>query len=201
MRISELSERTGVPIATIKYYLREGLLMPGASTGATRADYDARHVARVRLVRALVEVGGLSLAATAAVLAALGDPAERPLDVIARAHAALPSPAPDADQARVEALLHRLGWEVCDTNPGRTALAAALDAVAAAGLAVPDVALDRYARACEDVARVDLDAVLRQPDMSSVLHTVVVGTVLVDPVLSALRRLAQEHVTTARLGP
>ena len=29
MRISELSERTGVPVPTIKYYLREGLLPEG----------------------------------------------------------------------------------------------------------------------------------------------------------------------------
>jgi DNA-binding transcriptional MerR regulator len=200
MRISELSERTGVPIATIKYYLREGLLMAGESTGATRAEYDGQHVERVRLVRALVEVGGLSLAATAAVLAAVNDPAERPIDVIGRAHAALPSPAPDADQTRVDALLARLGWDVCDTNPGRTALAAALEAVDSAGIEVPDDELDRYAFACEDVARVDLDAVLRQRDRSAVLRTVVVGTVLVDAVLSALRRLAQEHVTVGRLG-
>ena len=200
MRISELSERTGVPIATLKYYLREGLLMPGRSTGATRSDYDERHVGRVRLVRALVEVGGLSIAATGTVLAALEDPAERPVDVIGRAHAALPSPTAATDQTRVDALLARLGWEAGGTNPGRPALAAALDAVEAAGLAVPDTALDRYAHACEEVARVDLDGVLRQRDLSAVLHTVVVGTVLLDPVLSALRRLAQEHVTTAKLG-
>lgn len=30
MRISELSRRSGVPMATIKYYRREGLLPEGA---------------------------------------------------------------------------------------------------------------------------------------------------------------------------
>lgn len=30
MRIGELSRRTGVPVPTIKYYVREGLLPPGS---------------------------------------------------------------------------------------------------------------------------------------------------------------------------
>ena len=45
MQISGLSARTGVSIASLKYYLREGLLMPGAPTSATRAEYDEGHVA------------------------------------------------------------------------------------------------------------------------------------------------------------
>ena len=32
MRISELAATTGVPVHTLKYYLREGLLMPGEAT-------------------------------------------------------------------------------------------------------------------------------------------------------------------------
>ena len=35
MRLAELSERSGVPTATIKYYLREGLLPPGRQVNAT----------------------------------------------------------------------------------------------------------------------------------------------------------------------
>ncbi|SHN28056.1 MerR family transcriptional regulator [Streptomyces noursei] len=33
MRLAELSQRSGVSTATIKYYLREGLLQPGAHPG------------------------------------------------------------------------------------------------------------------------------------------------------------------------
>ena len=51
MRISELASRSGVPPATVKYYLREGLLHPGRALSRTQADYDASHVDRVRLVR------------------------------------------------------------------------------------------------------------------------------------------------------
>ena len=33
MKISQLSQASGVPVATIKFYLREELLPPGESTG------------------------------------------------------------------------------------------------------------------------------------------------------------------------
>ena len=57
MRISELASRAGVPLPTVKYYLREGLLMPGRVTSATQAQYDDRHVRRLGLVRALAAQG------------------------------------------------------------------------------------------------------------------------------------------------
>ena len=61
MWMSELSSRSGLPVPTIKYYLRERLLQPGEAVGATRARYDDSHVRRLRLVRALTEVAGMRL--------------------------------------------------------------------------------------------------------------------------------------------
>ena len=46
MRIAELSQKTGVPVPTIKYYLREGLLPAGELTSPNQAHYDDRHVQR-----------------------------------------------------------------------------------------------------------------------------------------------------------
>src|SRR5690625_4892883 len=62
MKISELSAATEVPVGTIKYYLREGLLHPGERTSRTTARYDHGHVERFRLARALTEAGGLGIA-------------------------------------------------------------------------------------------------------------------------------------------
>ena len=59
VRISELSAQTAVPVATLKYYLREGVLQPGEARSATNAEYGAAHVDRVKLIRALVETAGL----------------------------------------------------------------------------------------------------------------------------------------------
>ena len=42
MRISELSAQTGVPVPTIKYYLREGLLPEGERSAPTQAAYGER---------------------------------------------------------------------------------------------------------------------------------------------------------------
>jgi DNA-binding transcriptional MerR regulator len=61
MWMAELAARSGLSVATIKFYLREGLLPPGEATGATRSRYDESHVRRLRLIRALTEVAGLRL--------------------------------------------------------------------------------------------------------------------------------------------
>jgi AcrR family transcriptional regulator len=59
--MSELVERTGVPPATVRYYLVEGLLPAPFKAAANRYLYDERHVELVRLVRLLRERRGLSL--------------------------------------------------------------------------------------------------------------------------------------------
>ncbi len=62
MRISELSRQSGVPVATIKFYLREGLLPDGERTSAHPGPVRREHVARLRLIRALLGPGGLTVA-------------------------------------------------------------------------------------------------------------------------------------------
>ena len=57
MRISELSTRSGVPVATIKYYLREKLLPEGQRSSPTQAAYTETHVQRLGVIRALVDAG------------------------------------------------------------------------------------------------------------------------------------------------
>ena len=80
MKISELVDQSGVPLSTIKFYLREGLLPSGQRHESNQARYGAIHVERLRLIVALREVAGLSLEAVRAVLGELdvgwegGDP-------------------------------------------------------------------------------------------------------------------------------
>src|SRR4051812_6917252 len=93
MRISELSRESGVPVATIKYYLREGLLPAGIATSATSASYDERHVDRLNLIRALVDVGRVPIARVREVVTALEQPPTSWHDLLGAAHGALPPAA------------------------------------------------------------------------------------------------------------
>ena len=92
MRISELSRESGVPVATIKFYLRERLLHDGVLTSATQAQYDQTHVARLRLVRALIGPGGLSIAAARSVIEAIEDPPSSVHDLLGVAAMAVGRP-------------------------------------------------------------------------------------------------------------
>jgi len=53
LKIAELAERSGVSIATLKHYLREGLIEPTKKTGRTMSWYHPRTVARVKTIKEL----------------------------------------------------------------------------------------------------------------------------------------------------
>jgi DNA-binding transcriptional MerR regulator len=55
LRISELSERSGVPVATIHHYLREGLLPEPVKTSRNMSYYPPEFVERLRLIKQLQE--------------------------------------------------------------------------------------------------------------------------------------------------
>jgi DNA-binding transcriptional MerR regulator len=55
LRIGELARRSGVPMATLKYYLREGLITPAHKSGRTMAWYHPSVVDRIKSIRELQE--------------------------------------------------------------------------------------------------------------------------------------------------
>jgi DNA-binding transcriptional MerR regulator len=55
LKISELAERSGVPVATIRHYLREGLLPEPVRTSRNMAYYPPEFVERIRLIKQLQE--------------------------------------------------------------------------------------------------------------------------------------------------
>jgi AcrR family transcriptional regulator len=61
LTIAELVALTGVPSATVHYYLRNGLLPMPARVAPNRFAYDERHVQGLRLIRTLRERRRLSL--------------------------------------------------------------------------------------------------------------------------------------------
>ncbi len=202
MKISQLCDASGVSVPSIKFYLREGLLPAGERTSATQADYGIEHVERLRLIRALIDVGGLSVATANRVLAAIDSP-DMPLSYIfgiaqyAISDATLYDelPADSAGAAKVEALVQRMGWTVTDENPGRNGAARVLDTLVELGQTQFDDLLHQFAQGAETIARADLAAVAHNSDVSDMAETVVIGTVLGDALNASLRRMAQEHLS------
>ncbi|MFI1657484.1 MerR family transcriptional regulator [Streptomyces sp. NPDC020472] len=207
MRIGELSRRTGVSVPTIKFYVREGLLPAGELTSPNQASYGERHVRRLRLIRALLDVGGLSVAAIRGVVTAVDDP-ERPVhDVLGAATKPLvPRYEREAgdgiEEARkaVAGLIAARGWHADPSGPASDALAATLVALDELGHGRFVEVLDAYADAAEEVARVDLDYVAHHVAREELVESAVVGTVLGDALFSALRRLAHMEASNRLFG-
>jgi DNA-binding transcriptional MerR regulator len=201
VRISELSQNSGVPVPTIKFYLREGLLHEGVRTSATQAQYDESHVARLRLIRALVGPGGCSIATVRRVLQAIEDPPPSINDLLGVAMAGSGLPAerhPDHD--RVHQLLQQWGWRITDKDcPTHDALAEALGAMDAAGFVLPESALEMYRDHMEQVAAYEL-ATVPTGSAAETVRYVVLGTVLPEPLMLALRRMAQQEASARRFG-
>jgi DNA-binding transcriptional MerR regulator len=203
VRISELSDRTGVSIPTLKYYLREGLLHAGEAQNATRAVYDDTHVDRVRLVRTLVDVGRLSIDRVREVVSTLEHPPASRHELLGAAHEALrPHPVAEAPTTESVERVRALGAPDCDESPASTQLAQALSAAAAGGWVVEDATLGAWWRALRSVAETDVVEELGSIAPGEALRYAILGNVLTDPVLLALRRVAQEAVSAERFaGP
>ena len=191
-------------VASIKYYLREGLLPPGEATAPTQAEYSAAHVHRIRLVRALRDVGGLTIEAIRGVVQAIDDPG-RPLhEVLGVAHRALAPVVLEAqtpDLAEVDRFLRQLGWDVSARAPARHELARALAALRGLGRDVDADTFLPYARAVEPLAEHEIGGVPTAVSTDEAVEYVVVGTVVYGAALAALRRLAQEHHSARRHAP
>ncbi|GAA1449621.1 MerR family transcriptional regulator [Leifsonia poae] len=200
MRISQLSSTTGVPVATIKFYLREGMLMPGEATSATQALYGEAHVRRIALIRALSDVAGLPLQKVKVVLALIEHPDASLFDTLGEAVAALP---PYLDTAppypRAQAALAEVG-QVFDPQYAAVAqLERALEAVETAGIPMTSDRLSVYAEHLRAIAAYDLAQM--PADAEAAVEYAVLGTALYEPIVAALRRLAHQDIAARMLTP
>jgi DNA-binding transcriptional MerR regulator len=212
MRLAELSERSGVSTATIKYYLREGLLRPGRRISTTQADYDDSHLRRLRLVRALIQIGRVPVATTRQVLGHVDDDSLGQTFRLGAALGELPhEPQPNEDdpetaatRAEVDRLLERVGWvtdrEISVISPSYPVLTAALVRLKHLGYPMDAEKLLPYAELVGRLAVSDLDRLEEFPTAVEKVEAAVADAVLFEPVLMSLRRLAQEQESARRFG-
>nr|WP_238558956.1 MerR family transcriptional regulator [Rhodococcus rhodnii] len=199
--MAELVERSGVPLATIKYYLREGLLMPGAPTSATRAEYGDEHVRRLALVRALAGVG-LPLPRIKAVLDVVDSPEPGLFAALGTAIAQLPPyPTDDVDERypRARAAADVIGLTFDPDYPAIAQLEQALARAESAGIPVTPERLAAYGEHAFGVAKYDVEHLPRGRE--DAVRYAVVGTAVYEPVLTALRRLAHRDLASEMLTP
>lgn len=125
LRIGELAKRAGVPVGTIKYYLREGLIAPTRKTGQTMSWYDASLVERLQAIKELQQRQFLPLDVIRETL----DKGDRSTDDLAAADA-------------IAKVLSKRGGERKRTRAEIVKTGGAsekeLEILAAMGLAVPD---------------------------------------------------------------
>ena len=139
----------------------------------------------------------MSLATVRWVLQVVDGGAEATAAAVGAAHDSLPPLVQhgDAPPTRALEVVDALGWRVDPESASLWQLEAALAAVEEVGLPLGPERLSVYGGAALDVARVDV-ADVPAADPQAAVHHVVVGTVLYEPVLLALRRLAQQHLYT-----
>ncbi|MDA1358699.1 MerR family transcriptional regulator [Glycomyces luteolus] len=202
MRIGELSARTGVPVPTIKYYVREGLVSGGERTSHNQVSYGEEHVRRLRLVRSMVETGSLPIAKVREVLAEVEDPSrdlDSALGVASRALSSHRVPDDSPDEAHVAtalAIVRRRGWDRIPPEHGYIrALADVIARLEQFGIGELAELEDRYARAAEQVAEADIRLLMRRGERDEILETMIVGTVLGDALFEILRRIAQVEIS------
>ncbi|CCQ16781.1 Transcriptional regulator, MerR family [Rhodococcus sp. AW25M09] len=199
MRISELSERSGVSIASIKYYLREGLLAGGLRTATNQAVYGEQHLRRLRLVRALIEVGGLSIAHVRAAIAAVDDDSTSMHDTFGAVMHGLDKVQPGEDDAdvlaaydEVQAWLASRGWTVDQDAPAQHRLAELVATLRRfdfpAALTDFDVAADNVERTADSEVRY----ARAQDDRTASVETMLIGTVILERAIVEVRRLGLE---------
>lgn len=200
MRISELSAQSGVTVPTIKYYLREGLLPEGERSGPTQATYGAKHVERLGVIRALLDAG-VSVAETRRVLATLDDPPASAHELLGAAHSAITRPVEEGTSLEAaERLAEGLGWSPGTCDPAVLGdVARALDGLERAGFAVPDAAMPVYLQSIRAIADAEIAATPTESAEAAVRY-VVLGSVLVEPLLLALRRVAEQVASAERFG-
>lgn len=191
-----------MPLSAVKYYQREGLLPQGEKSAPNQTSYDDSHVQRVRLIRALLGTGGLSVAAAREVIAALDTaPLAEAFSVAQHAmsgsRATEPTPS-HAARDRVVALAASQGWRITPDNPGIDTAARALDGLSAIGFHAPADYLNSFAAAAGAAAAADLQALAALPTPERQAELMVVGSVLGDPLFAGLRRLAHEDATHDR---
>lgn len=134
-------------------------------------------------------------------LEALNDPPQNPHELLGAAHAAITPPVdPSLDLTSAADLVAGLGWApgACDEAVLHD-VARALQRLERAGFEISPGVLSTYLASMRAVADAEIAGVPSDSAEAAVRY-VVLGSVLVEPLLLALRRVAQQVSSGERFG-
>jgi DNA-binding transcriptional MerR regulator len=206
MRISDLSRQSGVPVATIKFYLREHLLPPGEPTGRNQAVYSEVHLRRLELIRVMTVQGRLDLNSVRRLLTGITDDRMPLADLLETLNAVstgsdnlMPADSHFMTQAHtdVDRIVEDAGWQVRTDATSRSRLAQALAAMRRLGCDCTIDYFDGYVAAADQLAR-------RESDLIAPEHvdraSVIARSLLLEQAFAAMHGLAREHHVLRRVG-
>lgn len=214
MKLKELAERTGASTASLKYWIRESVLPPGALRNQTTAVYDERHVERVALILTLRERFDASIARIRGLTGIIDDPEEPLGRVMERAQLIATGIAaddegqgpddagpaePDRHAELVTRTLRTLGWPLLD-SAAKTALARALREAEELGYPFGADRVVDYARTLSDIAAYDVAKIRPEGSRDAVARNLLLGASAQARVLLAMNQLAHTSAAIEAAG-
>ena len=201
MQLKELSASTGISAASIKFYLREGLLQRGVEIHPTRAEYSIRHVERLELISGLRSVVGLRVDQIRGLIGLIEDTGVSRLELLGKTQAmVMGAPAESVqDHPLMNGLLAAQSWPDAPSE-ARALLNIILREMETMGLSVSADVVLGYARAADQVAQQDLGTVLDTQSRDQAVLAVAVGVRAYSRLLLGLVGMAQASHSIRRLG-
>ncbi|GER23002.1 MerR family transcriptional regulator [Zafaria cholistanensis] len=200
MQLKELSSRSGVSGASIKFYLREGLLAPGSTAASPRADYGPGHLRRLELIKTLRGVVGLGLAGIKEITGGIDDPGLGTVELMGRVQSIVLGLAEEAvpDHPLMAGLVGPGRWADASSR-ARNSLNLLLHRMDELGVPANPRVLAVYAAAVDQVAALDVGHAEQAASRDELAGTVAVGTHLYGELL--LKMLAVAQASRAIRGP
>lgn len=202
MRISDLSRLGGVPVPTIKFYLREGLLSPGTPTARNQAMYHDGHLRRIRLIRALTSIGGLGLSPVRELLSMVDSGQYGLHDVYRAVNRALTPQSFRAAKGgqpshaeEVAEFMAGLPWQPAPDSPAVDSLVQVVTALRELGCDADLSVLEPLVGLAGQVAVIENGLTMGDDPGAAVACTV-----LFDVLFEVLHRVAHEHYAMVRSG-
>lgn len=205
MKLKDLAGATDTSTASIKYYIRLGILAPGAKKNATTAVYQHSHVERLELIAALRRIVGASIEDISRLTALIDDPDVPFLRIMKEAQeiasgiAQTPATGGGTGAAvteRVAVVMTQHDWPDVNST-ARLALERVLTEMAALGLSPSDDYLRRVATAMNAIGMADLQM---SGSRDRIAMQVAVGTHSYARLVLAVLRLSQTSQSIRSFG-